>query len=33
LGALVMAAVPLGLVTGIAALITTHPRRGRPVQA
>jgi hypothetical protein len=32
-GALVMAAVPLGLITGIAALITRFSRRSRPVQA
>jgi hypothetical protein len=32
-GALVMAAVPLGLITGVAALITRFAQRGKPVQA
>jgi hypothetical protein len=32
-GALVMAAVPLGLITGVAALITRFSERSKPVQA
>ena len=32
-GALVMAAVPLGLITGVVALITRFSHRGGPAQA